>query len=83
MSKTAVNSLMYNSLKRMFKSHKSLLLCKTGKSLTIDNPFAQIHNEQVQIIRLNVTFFTEILTYFNRIHLDKASATTFSDPGIC
>ena len=27
-------------------------------------------------------FFTEILTSYP-IHLDRASATTFSDPGIC
>ena len=39
MSKTAVNSLMYNSLKK-FKSHKSLLPHKTGKLFTIDNPFS-------------------------------------------
>ena len=37
---------------------------------------------KVQIMRLSVTFFTEILTFYP-IHLDRASATTFSDPGIC
>ena len=40
MSKTAVNFLMYNSLKRKFKSHKSLLPRKTGKLFTVDNPFS-------------------------------------------
>ena len=29
-----------------------------------------------------VIFFTEIITSYPK-HLDKASATTFSDPGIC
>ena len=38
--------------------------------------------KKVQIIRLSVTFFTEILTSYP-LRLDTASAITFSDPGIC
>ena len=36
---------------------------------------------KVQIIKLSVTFYRDFTSY--PIHLDRASATTFSDPGIC
>ena len=46
--------------------------------------YTQIPNEQVQIIYLSVTVFSHrIFNMSYPIHLDKASATTFSDPGTC
>ena len=79
-AKTLVNFII-------FKQNKSLNHInqhKTDKLFTINNPssLSYIHKSTMKLIRLSVTFLTEIFTSYP-IQLDRASATTFSEPGIC